>query len=66
MPANSIELKYCSTNKQKFNIIKKIVKQFLFREKEIKRIVSNSSATSSPPIKSFPTIKASARPRGFS
>ena len=43
MPANSIELKYCSTNKQKFNIIKKIVKQFLFKEKEIKRIVSNSS-----------------------
>ena len=43
MPANSIELKYCSTNKQKFNIIKKIVKQFLFKEKEIKSIVSNSS-----------------------
>lgn len=43
MPTNSIELNYCSTKKQKFNIIKKLIKQSLFKEKEIKKIVANSS-----------------------
>ncbi len=43
MPANSTELRYCSTKKQKFNIIKKLIKQSLFKEKEIKKIVANSS-----------------------